>query len=112
MNIATLNLGHQARRPRLIPTDLLEALLALEADLIFLTEYVNTSEYETALRTRWTHVEMSEQLPYNARGLWSNQVAALSREPLLVLPGIPSVPDQYSIVIRDGFAAPPGSRAS
>jgi hypothetical protein len=94
MKIATLNLGHRARRPGHVPNDLLDALLGVKADLLFLTEYVNTPEYETALRTRWAHVEMSEQLPYNARGLWSNQVTALSKEPLLVLPGIPADPDQ------------------
>jgi hypothetical protein len=94
MKIATLNLGHQARRPKHVPKDLLDALFALEADLIYLTEYVNTREYETALRARWAHVEMSEQLPYNERGLWSNQLAALSQEPLLVLPGIPADPDR------------------
>lgn len=64
MNIATLNLAHPSRRPHHVPLDLLDALLALDADLWFLTELVQTDAYLAALRVRWPHVLTTAQLHY------------------------------------------------
>lgn len=44
VRIATLNIGHQTIRPRGVPDEMLDALVALDTDLLFLTEYVATAE--------------------------------------------------------------------
>lgn len=92
MRIGTLNLGHQTLRPRTVPVELLDALLALETDVFFLTEYVASPEYSSALGSRWKHVMCSEQVKYSKRG-WLNQVAAFSRSPLTLRPGHVPTPD-------------------
>lgn len=97
MKIATLNLGHQVLRPKHVPRDLLDALLALDTNVLFLTEYVETPEYDAALRACWPHVLASEQVQYGAsKARVANQVVALSRWPMSPRPGLPPLPDVHA----------------
>ncbi|HVI03439.1 MAG TPA: endonuclease/exonuclease/phosphatase family protein [Enhygromyxa sp.] len=93
MKIGTLNIGHQTLRPRVIPEDLLDVLVALDLDLLFLTEYVNTDDYAAALNRRWPHVLNSAQAPYRSSRS-HNQVVALSRLPLRARAGHQPVPTE------------------
>ena len=93
MKIGTLNIGHQTLRPRVVPEDLLDALVALDVDLLFLTEYVNTDAYAAALNRRWAHVLTSVEAPYRGSRC-HNQLVALSRLPLGVRDGHQSVPTE------------------
>lgn len=94
MRIAALNLGHRALKPKSVPQGLLDALVGLQADVLFLNEYVDTPEYRRELHNRWRSVCGTPQLRYNDAGRWSNQVVAVSNEALTPLGGLDPVPTQ------------------
>ena len=110
VRIGTLNLNHRALKPKAVPEGLVNALLRLETDLLFLTEYVSTSEYDQALRERWPHMHVTPQLRFNQRGRWSNQVIALSQHPTSVRAAHAPYPSQDAMtnflsVSMDGLVA-------
>jgi hypothetical protein len=122
MRIASLNLGHRALKPKTVPLELLDALVGLEADLLFLNEFVTTPRYREELLSRWRTLCETPQLKHNDAGRWSNQIAALSNEPLAELPGLAPVPTQsaatnlmavkFRTVVVTGMRAPAYPRSS
>lgn len=121
MRIGALNVGHQVRKPKEVAEDLLDDILALDADLFFMTEYVETDAYRAALEARWPHVMVSPQIEY-APGRFNNQVTAVSRFPLEARPVLEAVPDTCAIagflsvgvegLVASGIRAPYYERAS
>ena len=88
MRIATLNLGHQVLVPKQVPEDLLNALTELDADVLFLTEIVQSPAYLDALHARWPSVVASAQVQHSrSRSRFANQVMAVSRHACAHLPG-------------------------
>ena len=59
MRIATLNVAHQTRAPKSVPTDLLQALADMKLDALVLTEVVETLEFRQCIEQFWTYVESS-----------------------------------------------------
>jgi Endonuclease/Exonuclease/phosphatase family len=91
LRLGTLNLGHQTIVPKQVPTDLLNALADLDADVWVLTEFVATPKYLHALASRWGHVLASPQVPCAAKR-FHNQVAVASRIPAEVRAGLAPEP--------------------
>ena len=115
MRIGTINLNHRARKPSTIHSDLFQALDRLDTDLLFLTECVPTPEMMETLGTIWTSILASEQLKYDNRGRWSNQVVALSKRTIRQRHKHPPIPTQCAstnfLAIQLGDIAITGLRA-
>ena len=92
IRLATLNLGRQTLRPKVVPEALLQRLLALECDVIALTEFVASPAYLARLNALWSHVMVSET-DECATSRWYNEVALLSTRPMTAGMTLPEVPD-------------------
>ncbi|TNE90370.1 MAG: endonuclease/exonuclease/phosphatase family protein [Deltaproteobacteria bacterium] len=88
-------MGHQVRR-RAVAERLLDDIANLGCDLFFLTEYVDTREYRSALEARWRHTLCSPQIEYR-RGYFNNQVIALSGSRPFPRPALLPVPDTCAL---------------
>jgi endonuclease/exonuclease/phosphatase family metal-dependent hydrolase len=94
VTVAAWNVGHRARR-KAIPEDLSAALEALNADVVFLTEFVDGGEDRDQLRVSlsaagYDHVHLTDPLPVH------NQVFVASRLPFDVGDIAPPTTDSHA----------------
>ena len=84
MKLATLNLNHRTHA-KAIPPPLVAAMLALDADVLVLTEYVHATGRQAFVQALadgdLEHHAVSPGLNY-AKGRWQNQVLIASRHEL------------------------------
>jgi endonuclease/exonuclease/phosphatase family metal-dependent hydrolase len=98
MRLVTLNLGHQTL-PRAVPDELLDAIRALNADVVVFTEYVGGDDTENCFRRLrdigLVNAELSD--PFNYRSnRWHNQILIASREPIEERRHLDRAPDTVS----------------